>query len=68
VKLQNTTATWVNFDNFNLQRFSSTGIEAVTPALTQSSSSWYTLDGRHLTATPSRKGIYIYNGRKVIVR
>lgn len=30
--------------------------------------SWYTLDGRHLTATPSRKGIYIYNGRKVIVR
>lgn len=29
---------------------------------------WYTLDGRHLTATPSRKGIYIYNGRKVIVR
>lgn len=68
VKLQNTTATWVNFDNFNLQRFSSTGIEAVTPALTQSSSSWYTLDGRHLTAMPSRKGIYIYNGRKVIVR
>ena len=30
---------------------------------------WYTLDGRKLDAAmPDRKGIYIINGRKVVVR
>ena len=29
---------------------------------------WYSLDGRRLSAPPTRKGIYIHNGRKVIVR
>ncbi len=30
--------------------------------------SWYTLDGRCLNGRPSRPGLYIYNGRKLIVR
>ena len=30
--------------------------------------SWYTLDGRRLTTPPSRKGIYIRNGKKKIIR
>ena len=27
---------------------------------------WYTLDGRRLSGKPSQKGIYIYQGKKVI--
>ena len=29
---------------------------------------WYTLDGRRLSARPSRPGIYFHDGRKVVVR
>ena len=29
---------------------------------------WYTLDGRRLTAHPTRKGIYIYKGKKQIMK
>ena len=32
-----------------------------------SQSKWYTLDGRRVV-NPTRKGIYIYNGRKVVVK
>jgi len=29
---------------------------------------WYTLDGRKLTGKPAAKGLYIYNGRTVVVK
>ena len=29
---------------------------------------WYNLDGRKLNGKPSQKGIYINNGRKVIIK
>jgi hypothetical protein len=29
---------------------------------------WYSLDGRRLSGKPTKKGIYIYNGRKVVIR
>ena len=29
---------------------------------------WFTLDGRRLTTKPSTKGLYIYNGRKVLIK
>ena len=29
---------------------------------------WYTLDGRKLDAAPTRKGVYIVNGRKVVIK
>lgn len=29
---------------------------------------WYTIDGRHLNAKPTRKGLYICNGKKVIMK
>lgn len=29
---------------------------------------WYTLDGRRLSAPPTRKGIYLYMNRKVVVK
>ena len=31
-------------------------------------SRWYTLDGRRLNGKPTKKGIYINNGRKVVIR
>ena len=31
------------------------------------SESWYTIDGRKLNAKPSKKGVYIKNGRKVFI-
>ena len=43
-----------------------TGIESLTPTSSQAEEAWYTLDGRRVT-TPT-KGVYIQNGRKVIVR
>jgi hypothetical protein len=30
--------------------------------------SWYTVDGRKLQGKPTAKGLYIINGRKVVVK
>jgi hypothetical protein len=29
---------------------------------------WYTLDGRKLDGTPTKRGLYIHNGRKVVIK
>ena len=39
-----------------------------TDALQENSNIWYTIDGRRLQAPPTRKGIYLNRGRKVVVR
>lgn len=67
VKLQNTTATWVNFDNFVLT-LQTTGINTISAGQQVSDNIWYTLDGRRLTESPNHKGLYIHNGRKIVVR
>ena len=33
----------------------------------QTNDGWYTLDGKKLSEKPTQKGIYIYNGRKVMI-
>ena len=69
LKLQNTTATWVNFDNFTLQKKTTTGIETINrEPLTVNQHAWYTLDGRKLNGAPNQRGIYIHNGKKMVVR
>lgn len=46
-----------------------TGISDVErEARTAHDASWYTLDGRRLTTPPSRKGIYIRNGSKIVIK
>lgn len=35
---------------------------------TPSLNSWFTLDGRRLSSRPSTKGLYIHNGRKVLIK
>ena len=53
---------------YELQNFvGSTGIETVQSSKFKvQSNSWYTLDGRRLSGAPSQKGLYIYNGKKMV--
>jgi len=49
------------------------GIEVVegiaSPVMTQDNNPyWYTLDGRRLNAKPSRPGLYLHGGKKVVIR
>ena len=41
-----------------------TGVDSINVLTAQDA--WYTLDGRKLDAEPTKKGIYIYKGKKVI--
>ena len=34
----------------------------------ENSGAWYTLDGRKLIGKPTQKGVYIVNGRKVVIK
>lgn len=45
-----------------------TGIGDLTPALSKGEGAWYDLSGRKLQRKPSQKGVYLYNGRQVVVR
>ncbi len=47
---------------------SATGITTVTSNATGNVNKWYTLDGRRLHAKPTGKGIYVVNGKKVVIR
>ena len=47
------------------------GTTAINPLYinkVEAQSSWYTLDGRQLPAAPTKKGLYIKNGKKVIIK
>ena len=44
-----------------------TGIESVANGQPTMDNSWYTIDGRKLGEKPTQKGIYIYNGKKVMI-
>ena len=45
-----------------------TGIESLTPSLSEGEGAWYDLNGRKLQQKPKQKGVYLRNGRKVIIR
>ena len=54
--------------NFNMNfgdETTTTGIISTTNYT--NSDTWYTLDGRKLNGKPTRKGLYIMNGRKVVI-
>lgn len=45
------------------------GIETINrEPLTVNQHAWYTLDGRKLNGAPNQRGIYIHNGKKMVVR
>ena len=45
-----------------------TGIDSVGRGNTTADGDWYDLNGRKLQNTPTRKGLYIRNGRKVVIK
>ena len=45
-----------------------TGISTLIPALLQEEGVWYPLDGRKLNRKPTKKGLYIHRGRKVLMK
>ena len=47
-----------------------TGIQKISSLKSQTSNqnSWYTIDGRKLSAKPTVKGIYINNGKKTVIQ
>ena len=45
-----------------------TGIEELVDKRMNTNDSWYTIDGRRLQGAPAGKGLYIRNGKKIIVR
>ena len=44
------------------------GIDGISQNAVEAESAWFTLDGRKLSGKPSTKGVYVVNGRKVVVR
>ncbi len=55
-------------DNFKVTYQTTSGIEAITTHTNINNNAWYTLDGRRLTKQPTAKGLYIHNGKKIIVK
>lgn len=43
-------------------------LDTKTGEMTFDSEAWYTLDGVRLSGKPSTKGIYINNGKKVVIK
>jgi arabinogalactan endo-1,4-beta-galactosidase len=44
------------------------GISTINREPLTTDAAWYTLDGRRLTGQPTAKGIYIHNGKKLLVK
>ena len=63
----------LQMDITNCNSISLAGLTSIKPihadeATPYDDTEYYTLDGRRLTSFPSQKGIYIYKGKKVIVK
>ena len=57
------------FDAFQwIDNATPVGIKTVTEVRSPMSDAWYTIDGRRLSGKPTQKGLYIVNGRKVVVK
>ena len=54
--------------SYSLHGSETTAIAPIYNNKVESPSSWYTLDGRQLPTAPTAKGIYINNGRKVVIK
>lgn len=51
---------WISSDNL-------TGISSINQKASLNSG-WFTLDGRKLSGTPTKKGVYVNNGKKVLIK
>ena len=50
--------------------FDGDGTTGIAPLFNkvENQSAWYMLDGRRLSTVPTRKGIYIHNGKKLVIK
>ena len=62
VASNNTRGFTIEFENDG-----TTGIRTIDNGLTDNGS-WYSLDGRKFNGKPTSKGVYINNGKKVILK
>ena len=53
---------------YELKNFVGTSGIGLTPTLPQGEGVWYTIDGQRLPAMPTQKGIYILNGKKIMIK
>ena len=44
------------------------GVKEVKEVKEVKDNTWYTLDGRKLDEKPTKKGLYIHEGRKVVIK
>lgn len=56
-----------NYYGENVTYGNATGI-SVVKANAQTDESWYTIGGTHLSGKPTQKGVYIHQGKKVVVK
>lgn len=56
-----------NYYGDNVTYGNATGI-SVIKANAQTADSWYTIGGTHLSGKPTQKGVYIHQGKKVVVK
>ena len=55
--------------NFGDQEVETTSLNEVLRVKNEESSgAWFTIDGRKLNRKPTQKGLYIHNGKKVVVK
>lgn len=54
-----------NFSNYDTE---GTGIELPSLAPAAEEEAWFTLDGRKLDSKPQTKGLYIYKGKKIVIK
>ena len=60
---------WVEYEGSE-----STGIVGITadgdgqPETGDAAGAWFTMDGRKLSSKPAQKGIFIHNGKKVVIK
>lgn len=45
-----------------------TGIMEILQPMGKDAGAWYSLDGRKLDAKPTKKGVYIQNGKKIVIK
>ena len=55
-------------NNFVLNFGDDTGLTPIPSPRGEGSSYYYSLDGRKLSGKPTRKGVYIHNGQKVVIK
>jgi len=60
----------LNFGDDERNDNNATGIISVHDSgfMVNGSDAWYTLDGRKLSDKPTQRGIYVNNGRKVVIK